>query len=79
MNAFMKRLLDALAYLVALLFAGWAFWGMGGMVLEEVLEEQAIASSRPVLVEFDVSDRTDGLVVARDGTTGLLYAIKVEK
>ena len=79
MRAIMERLLDGLVSLVVLVMAALTFWAMGSRVIEDALEEQAVAAAQPVLVAFDASDRTDGLVVASDGTTGLLYAIKVEK
>ena len=79
MSAATERLLDVLESLVVLVMAALTFWAMGSRVIEDALEEQAVAAAQPVLVAFDVSDHTDGLVVARDGTTGLLYAIKVEK
>lgn len=79
MSATTERLLDALESLVVLVMGGLMILSIAYLCVEDILEEQAVAAAQPVLVAFDVSDRTDGLVVARDGTTGLLYAIKVEK
>ena len=79
MSAATERLLDVLESLVVLVMGGLMILSMAYLCIEDILEEQAVAAAQPVLVAFDVSDRTDGLVVARDGTTGLLYAIKVEK
>ena len=70
--------LDHLISFVVLVMAGLTVLTIAYMGIEDILEEQAVAVAQPVLVAFDVSDRTDGLIVARDGTTGLLYAIEVK-
>ena len=75
MSAAAERLLDVLESLVVLVMGGLMILSIAYLCIEDILEEQAVAAAQPVLVAFDVSDRTDGLVVARDGTTGLLYAI----
>ena len=75
MSAATERLLDVLESLVVLVMGGLMILSIAYLCIEDILEEQAVAAAQPVLVAFDVSDRTDGLVVARDGTTGLLYAI----